>query len=76
MGEQGFLHTLNVEVGLDLSAGLTVRMGAKIGNSSYFKGRISQLQFFKRSLTTEEIQAVQSDALGIKFSHKILSSFY
>lgn len=74
---QGFFQTLNVGVGLDLSTGLNVRMGAKIGNSSYFKGRISQLQIFKRSLTPEEIQAVQSEVSGMKLCHKIFFfSFY
>lgn len=73
---QGFFHTLNVGAGLDLSTGLNVTMGAKIGNSSYFKGRISQLQIFKRSLTPEEIQAVQSEVSGMKFSHKVFFSFY
>lgn len=68
---QGFFQTLNVGVGLDLSTGLNVRMGAKTGNSSYFKGRISQLQIFKRSLTAEEIQAVQSEVSGMKLCHKI-----
>lgn len=60
----GNVHTLNVGAGLELATQDRVRVGAIIGDQRYFKGRITQLQIYKRTLTPEEIQTIRSQVAG------------
>lgn len=53
------VQTLNIGAGLDLATQDSIRMGVKIGDGRYFKGRIAQMQIYKEALTQEQIQAIQ-----------------
>ena len=63
----GFVvQTLNIGAGLDLATQDSIRMGAKNGDSRYFKGRIAQMQVYDKALTQEQIQVIQqqTEAVG------------
>ena len=53
------VQTLNIGVNLQLATQDSVRMGVKIGDGRYFKGRIAQMQVYNVALTQEQIQAVK-----------------
>ena len=53
------VQTLNIGIGLDLATQDSIRMGAKIGDGRYFKGRIAQMQVYDKALSQEQIQAIQ-----------------
>ena len=53
------VQTLNIGKGLDLATQDSIRMGVKIGDGRYFKGRIAQMQVYNEALTQEQIQEIQ-----------------
>ena len=53
------VQTLNIGVNLHLATQDSVRMGVKIGDGRYFKGRIAQMQVYNVALTQEQIQAIK-----------------
>ena len=53
------VQTLNIGANLQLATQDSVRMGVKIGDGRYFKGRIAQMQVYDVALTLEQIQAVK-----------------
>ena len=53
------VHTLNIGAGLDLATQDSIRMGAKIGDERYFRGRIAQMQVYDKALSQEQIFAIQ-----------------
>ena len=52
------VQTLNIGANLQLATQDSVRMGVKIGDGRYFKGRITQMQVYNVALTQEQIQAI------------------
>ena len=52
------VQTVNIGANLQLGTQDSVRMGAKIGDSRYFKGRIAQMQVYNVALTQKQIQAI------------------
>ena len=62
----GIVYTLNVGAGIELATQNKVRIGAIIGDQMqrYFKGRITQLQIYNRTLTPEDIQAIRNQVAG------------
>jgi len=50
---------LNIGAGLDLATQDSIRMGVKIGDRRYFKGRIAQMQVYNAALSQEQIKAIQ-----------------
>ena len=60
----GSVHTLNVGAGLELATQDRIRVGATDVDQRYFKGRITQLQIYNRTLTPEEIQAIRNQVAG------------
>ena len=52
------VQTLNIGAGLDLATQDPIRMGAKIGDGKYFKGRIAQMQVYNDALSPEQIKAI------------------
>lgn len=53
------VQTLNIGANLQLATQDSVRMGVKIGDGRYFKGRIAQMQVYNVPLTEEQIQALR-----------------
>ena len=53
------VQTLNIGANLQLGTQDSVRMGVKIGDGRYFKGRIAQMQVYNVALTQEQIQAIK-----------------
>ena len=53
------VQTLNIGDGLDLATQDSIRMGVKIGDVRYFKGRIAQMQVYDKALSQEQIFAIQ-----------------
>ena len=53
------VQTLNIGANLQLATQDSVRMGVKIGDGRYFKGRIAQMQVYNVALTQEQIQAIR-----------------
>ena len=53
------VQTLNIGAGLDLATQDPIRMGVKIGDGRYFKGRIAQMQVYNYALSQEQIKATQ-----------------
>ena len=56
------VQTLNIGANLQLATQDSVRMGVKIGDGRYFKGRIAQMQVYSDVLTQEQIQAIKDKA--------------
>ena len=52
------VQTLNIGENLLLATQDSVRMGVKIGDGRYFKGRIAQMQVYDVALTQEQIQII------------------
>ena len=52
------VQTLNIGAGLDLATQDPIRMGAKIGDGKYFKGRIAQMQVYNAALSQKQIKAI------------------
>jgi len=50
---------LNIGAGLDLATQDSIRMGVKIGDRRYFKGRIAQMQVYNAALSQEQVKAIQ-----------------
>ena len=76
----GNVHTLNVGAGLELATQDRVRVGAIIGDQRYFKGRITQVQIYNRTLTQEEIQTIRNQVAGkdgsFAYDIRLLESVY
>ena len=53
------VQTLNIGANLQLATQDSVRMGVKIGDARYFKGRIAQMQVYNVALTQVQIQAIK-----------------
>ena len=53
------VQTLNIGANLQLATQDSVRMGVKIGDGRYFKGRIAQMQVYNVALTQEQVQAIK-----------------
>ena len=53
------VQTKNIGAGLELATQDSIRMGVKSGEGNYFKGRITQMQVYKESLTQGQIQTIQ-----------------
>ena len=53
------VQTLNIGAGLDLATQDPIRMGVRIGDGRYFKGRIAQMQVYNDVLSQEQIKAIQ-----------------
>ena len=53
------VQTLNIGAGLDLATQDSIRMGVKVGDRRYFKGRIAQMQVYNAALSQEQIKAIQ-----------------
>ena len=53
------VQTLYIGANLQLATQDSVRMGVKIGDVRYFKGRIAQMQVYSDVLTQEQIQAIK-----------------
>ena len=53
------VQTLNIGSNLQLATQDSVRMGVKIGDGRYFKGRIAQMQVYNVALSQEQIQAIK-----------------
>ena len=54
------VHKLNIGANLVLATQDSVRMGVKIGDGRYFKGRIAQMEVYNAALTEEQIQLIRS----------------
>ena len=54
----------NIGAGLTLATQDSVRMGAKVGDGRYFKGRITAMQVYNVVLTAEQIHAVENAGKG------------
>ena len=55
------VQTLNIGANLQLATQDGVRMGVKIDDGRYFKGRIAQMQVYSDALTQEQIQAIKDE---------------
>ncbi|XP_078343345.1 uncharacterized protein LOC144629051 isoform X2 [Oculina patagonica] len=53
------VQTLNIGANLQLGTQDSVRMGVRIGDRRYFKGRIAQMQVYNVSLTQQQIQLIK-----------------
>ena len=53
------VQTVNIGANLHLATQDSVRMGVKIGDDRYFKGRIAQMQVYNVTLTQEQVQAIR-----------------
>ena len=53
------VQTLNIGANLQLATQDGVRMGAKINDSRYFKGKIAQMQVYNVALTQEQIKLLK-----------------
>lgn len=54
------VQKLNIGTNLLLATQDSVRMGVKIGDGRFFKGRIAQMQVYNVALSQEQIQAIRS----------------
>ena len=63
------VQTLNIGAGLNLATQDSIRMGAKIGDGRYFKGRIAQMQVYDKALNQEEMFAIQ------EFSRRVVGEY-
>ena len=63
------VQTLNIGAGLNLATQNSIRMGAKIGDGRYFKGRIAQMQVYDKALNQEEMFAIQ------EFSRRVVGEY-
>ena len=57
------VQTLNIGKNLLLATQDDVRMGAKIGDRRYFKGRIAQMAVYNVALTQQQIQTIQKQKM-------------
>ena len=53
------VQTLNIGANIQLATQDSVRMGVKIGDGRYFKGRIAKMQVYNVALTQEQIQTIK-----------------
>ena len=53
------VQTLNIGANLHLATQDSVRMGVKIGDGRYFRGRIAQMQVYNVALTEVQVQTVR-----------------
>ena len=53
------VQTLNIGANLQLATQDNVRMGAKICDARYFKGKIAQMQVYNVALTQEQIKLIK-----------------
>ncbi|XP_068759324.1 uncharacterized protein [Montipora capricornis] len=53
------VRTLNITAGIYLATQDSVRMGVKIGDGRYYKGRIAQMQVYNDTLSAEQIQEIK-----------------
>ena len=53
------VQTVNIGANLQLATQDNVRMGAKIGDARYFKGKIAQMQVYNVALTQEQIKLIK-----------------
>ena len=53
------VQTLNIGANLQLATQDSVRMGAKIADGRYFKGRIAQMQVYNVALTQEQVKVIK-----------------
>ena len=53
------VQTLNIGANLQLATQDSVRMGVKIGDGRYLKGRIAKMQVYNVALTQVQIQAIK-----------------
>jgi len=53
------VQTLNIGANLQLGTQDSVRMGVRIGDRRYFKGRIAQMQVYNVALTQKQIRAIK-----------------
>ena len=53
------VQTLYIGAGLDLATQDSIRMGVKIGDGRYFKGRIAEMQVYNKALTQAQILEIQ-----------------
>ena len=53
------VQTLNIGANLELATQGSVRMGVKIGDARYFKGRIAQMQIYNIALSQEQIKLIK-----------------
>lgn len=51
---------------IKLATNYPVRMGARLGNRQYFKGRVSCLQVYKQPLTSRQIKSAKKVCAGCK----------
>ena len=57
--DEKVVQTLNIGANLELATQGSVRMGTKIGDARYFKGRIAQMQVYNIALTQEQIKLIK-----------------
>ena len=50
---------MNIGAQLDLATQDNIRMGVKIGDGRFFKGRIAQMQVYNKALSQQQIKALQ-----------------
>ena len=53
------VKTVNIGANLQLATQDNVRMGVKIGDGRYFKGKIAQMQVYNVALTQEQIKVIK-----------------
>ena len=53
------VQTVNIGANLQLATQDNVRMGAKIGDARYFKGKIAKMQVYNVALTQEQIKLIK-----------------
>lgn len=51
---------------IKIATNYPVRMGARLGNKKYFKGRVSCLQVYRQALTSKQILAAKRACAGCK----------
>ena len=63
------VQTLNIGAGLSLATQDSIRMGAKIDDERYFRGRIAQMQVYDKALSPNQIVAIQ------EFSRRVVGEY-
>ncbi|XP_068759325.1 uncharacterized protein [Montipora capricornis] len=53
------VRTLNIGAGINLATQDNVSMGVRIGDVSYYKGRIAQMQVYNDTLSEKQIQEIK-----------------
>ncbi|XP_068715168.1 uncharacterized protein [Montipora foliosa] len=53
------VRTLNIGAGINLATQDSVRMGVRIGDGRYYKGRIAQMQVYNEALSAKQIQEIK-----------------